>query len=213
MTAEAKSAPKSGGGPPKRMLRNFLLDPRFQLKYTGAVVLVTALVTSGVGAWLGYEAYTYSKGMSEMLTMQEGAGMEVDDTLQELLEAESAEEDAKVRNKIIIGIVALVAILSLALGFTGIIITHRIVGPAYKLKLLLSDVAGGRLNVHGGLRKGDELQDVGLAFKAMVVALRDRQAEELAVVDEIIAAADGAEPELLEKLGSLRDRMQAHLDA
>ena len=72
MTAEAQSMPKkSGGGPPKRRLRNYLLDPGFQLKYTGAVVLVTVLVTSGVGAWLGYEAYKYSTGMSDMLLMQD----------------------------------------------------------------------------------------------------------------------------------------------
>lgn len=215
MTADAKSAPKSGGGPPKRMLRNYLLDPKFQLKYTGYVVLVTVVMTTGVGAWLGYEAYTYSAGMSEMLLMQEGAGMEVDDTLQELLEEQSAEEDEAVRNKIITGIVVLVLILSFTLGLTGIIITHRIVGPAYKMTLLLGDVAGGQLNVHGGLRKGDELQNVGVAFKKMVVALRDRQEEELASVKEIIEAAQGADvdSEILDQLGTLRDHMQAHLDA
>jgi len=197
------------------MLRNYLLDPKFQLKYTGYVVLVTVVMTTGVGAWLGYEAYTYSAGMSEMLLMQEGAGMEVDDTLQELLEEQSAEEDEAVRNKIITGIVVLVLILSFTLGLTGIIITHRIVGPAYKMTLLLGDVAGGQLNVHGGLRKGDELQNVGVAFKKMVVALRDRQEEELASVKEIIEAAQGADvdSEILDQLGTLRDHMQAHLDA
>lgn len=215
MTAEAQSVPKQGGGaPPKRRLRNFLLDPGFQLKYTGAVVLVTALVTGGVGTWLGYEAYTYSTGMSDMLLMQEGGAMEVDDTLQRLLEEQSAEEDARVRNNIITGIVTLVVILSLALGLTGIVITHKIVGPAYKLKLLLGDVAKGRLNVRGGLRKGDELQDVGEAFQRMVQALRDRQEAELAEIDEILERAVGAEvdDQVVAKLTALRDRMRAALD-
>ena len=217
MTTEAKTMPSSGGGPPKRLLRNFLLDPKFQLKYTGAVVLVTALVTGGVGAWLGYEAYTYSTGMSEMLLMQEGTGEELDDTMHAFLAEQAAEEDAKVLNSIILGIVALVGILSLALGVTGIIITHRIVGPAYKMTLLLGDVAKGRLNVKGGLRKGDELQNVGVAFKEMVLALRERQAEQIAELDAIVAASgesdnDDNDP-IVEKVAALRDRLQAALDA
>lgn len=213
MTAEAQSVPKPGGGaPPKRRLRNYLLNPGFQLKYTGAVVLVTALVTGGVGTWLGYEAYKYSTGMSDMLLMQEGGAMEVDDTLQALLEEQAAEEDARVRNNIITGIVTLVVVLTVALGLTGIVITHKIVGPAYKLKLLLGDVAKGRLNVRGGLRKGDELQDVGEAFQKMVQALRDRQEEEIAELEEILERASGEDEELVAKLTALRDRMRAALE-
>lgn len=213
MTAEAQSVPKQGGGgPPKRRLRNYLLNPGFQLKYTGAVVLVTALVTGGVGTWLGYEAYKYSTGMSDMLLMQEGGAMEVDDTLQALLEEQAAEEDARVRNNIIVGIVALVLILTVALGLTGIVITHRIVGPAYKLKLLLGDVERGRLNVRGGLRKGDELQDVGEAFQKMVQALRDRQEAEIAELEEILEKAGDADGEVVERITALRDQMRAALE-
>ncbi|MBX3270929.1 MAG: HAMP domain-containing protein [Sandaracinaceae bacterium] len=215
MTAETQSVPKQGGGaPPKRRLRNFLLDPGFQLKYTGMVVLVTAIVTGGVGAWLGYEAYNYSRGMSEMLLMQQGGAMELDDGLQRLLEAESQEEDARVLRQITVGIVVLVVVLSLALGVTGIVITHRIVGPAYKLKLLLGDVARGRLNVRGGLRKGDELQDVGEAFQQMVKALRDRQEEEIAELEAILERAgdEGVDDEVVAKITALRDRMRAALE-
>ncbi|MCB9591310.1 MAG: hypothetical protein H6719_01150 [Sandaracinaceae bacterium] len=195
-------------------MRNFLLDPGFQLKYTGAVVLVTALVTGGVGTVLGYEAYNYSKGMSDMLLMQQGGEMEVDDTLQQLLEEQTAEEDARVRNNIILGIVVLVVVITLALGATGIVITHKIVGPAYKLKLLLGDVAGGRLNVRGGLRKGDELQDVGDAFKAMVVALRDRQEAEISELEEILEQAEAADVDegVRDKIVAMRDRMRASLE-
>jgi len=215
MTGEAQTAPKQGGGaPPKRLMRNYLLNPGFQLKYTGYVVLVTVLVTSGVGGWLGWEAYNFSTAMSDMLVMQDGGGMEVDDTLQEILEAESAAEDARVRNTIIGGIVTLVVLLSFLLGVTGIIITHKIVGPAYKLKLLLGDVAKGQLNLKGGLRKGDELQDVGDAFKAMVRALHDRQTEEVAEIDGILEDAKSADADeaLIERITSLRERMSVALE-
>jgi len=224
MTAKAQSMPNPNTKPPKRLLRNYLLDARFQLKYTGAVVLVTTLVAGGVGGWLGYEAYNYSRGMSDMLLMQQGGMMEdVDDELHALLENEARERDVEVRNQIILGIVLLVVILALALGFTGIVVTHKVVGPAYKLKLQLGDVAGGNLNVHGGFRKGDELQEVGEAFKAMVTALRERREAEIAELDRIREAAERAQSadegsvaddaDLVEQIDALRDRMHVPLDA
>lgn len=217
MATEAQSMPKPGQAP-KRRLRNFLLDARFQLKYTGAVVAVTVLVTGAVGYWLGSEAYSYSTGMTQMLLMQRGGGLEVTDEMQQLFEEEARESDAQVLRSIVTGIVALVVILAVALGLTGIVVTHRVVGPAYKLKLLLREVANGSLNTRGGLRKGDELQDVGEAFKEMVVALRRRREDELAQLERVLGKAEAAarDPdadEIVRDLRALRDRLRATLEA
>lgn len=217
MATEAQSMPKPGQAP-KRRLRNFLLDARFQLKYTGAVVAVTVIVTGAVGYWLGNEAYSYSTGMTQMLLMQRGGGMEVTDDMQQLFEEEARESDQQVLRSIVTGVVVLVLILAIALGITGIIVTHRVVGPAYKLKLLLGDVARGSLNTRGGLRKGDELQDVGDAFKAMVAALRERREDELAQLERALAKAEGAaddpdEDVVVSDLRALRDRLRATLDS
>jgi nitrogen fixation/metabolism regulation signal transduction histidine kinase len=209
-TSEAQSMPKSGQGP-KRRLRNYLLDARFQLKYTGMVVAVTVLVTGAVGYWLGSEAYEYSRESTEVLTTQ-AAG--VSPELFEYLQQQSQEKDAEVLRQIVIGVSSLVVILAIALGLTGIVVTHRVVGPAYKLKLLLGDVARGSLNVQGGLRKGDELQDVGDAFKAMVAALRDRREDELSQLESAIAKGreTGVDASVLADLQALRDRLRATLD-
>lgn len=221
MTAEAQTLPKPKG-PPKRRLRNFLLDSRFQLKYTGAVVLVTIItsvvVTGIVGGWAGQKAYEFSRGQSEMLIMQQGGGMDVSDDFQAYLEEEAHQRDEEVKAQITSTIVTMVLVVSVALtlilGVTGIVITHRIVGPAYKLKLLLSDVASGKLNIKSGLRKGDELQDVGAAFKSMVAALRERREEELAQLDEALEAAKEAEvdEDVVAKIEALKERLQATLD-
>lgn len=210
MATEAQSMPKSGQGP-KRRLRNFLLDARFQLKYTGMVVAVTVIVTGAVGFWLGKKAYDYSRESSEVLTAQ-AAG--VSPELFEYLQEESRAKDAEVLRNIVIGVGSLVAILAIALGVTGIVVTHRVVGPAYKLKLLLSDVAAGTLNVRGGLRKGDELQDVGEAFKRMVTALRERREDELAQLDSAIEKAreNAVDEDVLNDLVAIRDRLRATLD-
>lgn len=224
MPADAQTMPEQDAKPPKRLLRNYLLNPAFQLKYTGAVVLVTALVAGGTGGWLGYEAYRYSTGMSDMLLMQQSTAAMFDeeaiamgnaDEMQELFERESRERDAEVRNQIIAGVTGLVLVLVVALGITGIIVTHKVVGPAYKLKLQLGDIANGNLNIQGGFRKGDELQDVGEAFKAMVAALRRRQQEEIADLDDIIESAKEADVAegIVDKIADLRARMQAELEA
>ena len=202
MTAEAQSIPKKTGGTPKRRFRNYLLDPRFQLKYTGMVVLVTVVIASA----LGYMAYSYSSGMTEMLSMTQMMSGETADYV-----TQQAEEQDR---KVLLSIIGGIALLALALGATGIIVTHKVVGPAYKLKLLLGDVAGGTFNLRGGLRKGDELQDVGDAFKSMVAALRTRREEELAQLDAAIEKARDAEIDeaVLAELTDLRERLQATLD-
>ncbi len=63
MSSETQSLPNPGG-PPKRHLRNYLLQPRFQLKYTGMVV---ACHRSSIASVLGYFAYDYSRGQTESL--------------------------------------------------------------------------------------------------------------------------------------------------
>src|SRR5687767_2440986 len=98
---------QAGGPPPKRRLRNYLLDPQFQLKYTGMVVLVTVLV-AGV---LGYFAYQYSHGQTEMFTLQQAAAEGVDAEVMQFIRGEAEAEDRKVLLSIIAGI----AILALTL--------------------------------------------------------------------------------------------------
>jgi methyl-accepting chemotaxis protein len=207
MATEAQSLSKPTG-PPKRHVRNYLLEPRFQLKYTGMVVGVTLVVASV----LGFFAYRYSHGQTEMLTARSLAesGMDLPPETVALIEEEAAKADRQVLLSIIGGI----ALLAFALGVTGIVVTHRLVGPAYKLKLLLRDVTEGHLRVKGRLRKGDELQDVFFAFEAMVEEMRRRQSAEVAGLTSAIekARAAGMSEDVLVEFERIRDQMKAELD-
>ena len=58
------------------------------------------------------------------------------------------------------------------IGLLGIYFTHKVVGPIYKMKLLLRQVGDGKLTFRGGLRKGDELQDFFEVFASMVEQLK-----------------------------------------
>lgn len=182
-----------------------MLDPRFQLKYTGMVVLVTVVVASVLGTF----AYRSSKAQTESLTIQM-AMMEIDAPLQTNLEEMAAGRDREVLMSIIGGIV----LMGLVLGFTGIIVTHRLVGPAYKLRKLIHEVAAGKLKIMGTLRKGDELQEVFEAFAEMITSLRAAQAKEIAELDAGLADAReaGVAPEQLAAIQGVRDRMQAAID-
>jgi methyl-accepting chemotaxis protein len=206
MGANAAQGVAQTQGPPKRRFRNYLLDPRFQLKYTGAVMAVTILVA----AVLGYFAYDFSRGQTEALTIQMAMQPDLDPEVAQDLQGFAAAHDRKV----LLGILAGILVLAVSLGVTGILVTHKVVGPAYKLRRLLRDVSEGHLKVQGGLRKGDELQDLFEAFAQMVETLRARQAEEVALLDAALAKASssGVPDETLQPIRDVRERMQAELD-
>ena len=213
MTTEVEqiSGRPISGGPgmhPKRRLRNYLLVPSFQLKYTAMVVGVTVVVASV----LGIMAYKYSVGQTEMLSMNRMAaqGSAITEEFVKDLERYSEAADRKVAFSIFGGVL----FLALALGMTGIVVTHRLVGPAYRLKMLLREVRDGRLVVRGRLRKGDELQDIFEAFQEMILSLRAAQEQEIALLEAAIdrARQAGVPQEAIADIESIRDRMRAALD-
>jgi methyl-accepting chemotaxis protein len=206
MSANAETRPVPQGAPPKRRLRNYLLDTRFQLKYTGMVMIVTVAVASV----LGWFAYDHSRGQTESMSLTIAMQPDLNPDAAADLEGWARAEDTKVLWSIILGILG----LAIALGFTGIIVTHKLVGPAYKMRLLLNQVAEGKLKLQGRLRKGDELQELFEAFANMVESLREAQAREVAELDAAIAHAKeaGIDERDLRAIQEVRDRMNAALD-
>lgn len=77
---------------------------------------------------------------------------------------------------VLVGFIGLVAL-------TAIVITHRIVGPLFRIKRMAREVAGGSYRPPAyGLRPGDELQDVFAVFAEMLKQLRERTEADLAAV-------------------------------
>ena len=193
---------------PPRKLRNFLLEPKFQLKYSGMVVGVTVIVA----AVLGYLAYRYSTGQTELQNLQliAARGEAVDAHFISDLDRYAQQADQRVMFGILMGI----AVLTLALGTTSIVITHRLVGPAYRLKRMLAAVTDGRIAGVGALRKHDELQDVFEAFQQMTKRLRESRQRDVQEFDAALekATAAGLPDEALGELRALRDRLARALD-
>ena len=186
----------------KRRLRNYLIDVPFQLKYTGMVVAVTVLVASVLGAL----AYDYSRGQTESLAASIAAQPELDPEAAQNLEAFAAAKDQEVLCAIVLGILA----LAVALGLTGIVVTHRVVGPAYRMKRLFDKLGQGQFRVSGDLRKGDELRELYASLAQMVDALRTMQSSDAEALESALndLKAGGSTDAVAAKLQNAVDAMR-----
>jgi nitrogen fixation/metabolism regulation signal transduction histidine kinase len=101
------------------------------------------------------------------------------------LEAEAARAVDRQR-QLRIGLGIVLSSLVLAIGIAGIVLTHKIAGPIFKMKRLFREVGEGKLVLREKLRKGDELQHLFEGFEKMVNALRDTQKLEISDVDAVI---------------------------
>ena len=98
----------------------------------------------------------------------------------------------------------------------GIVVTHKVVGPIYRMKMLLRQIDGEHLLLKGKLRKGDELQDLFEEVQRMLDRLRDHQAAEVETLGRLLrrleAASDAEGEQVKADLEKFRARMAAALE-
>ena len=222
MTAATSPAPEKTGRH-QRSAKNYLIDKRFQLKYTGFIVGMALVISIILGAFLvntSSNVVAESRKVSQIALIDSISNNAAYADNPELLKAnkDAADEQdrmmmARQRN-MLASILGGLTLLVLFIGVLGIYFTHKVAGPIYKMKQLLRQVGAGKLNFRGGLRKGDELQDFFEAFAEMTASLKDRQAKEIALLEAGIEAAKaaGASEESLEKIFTVRDEMKAALE-
>lgn len=239
----AQAAPKY-----KRSIRNYLLDARFQLKWTGYIIAVALIISAIMGVFLyrtsseltaqsqkvlgqGEELIKESQKNSDLVKMNikkeyadapelaetfNKSAQELDASLQQRLNQLHAQQQSTLdqQRTMLVSLVAGLALLVVLIGLLGIYFTHKVVGPIYKMKMLLRQVGDGKLNFQGKLRKGDELQDFFEVFAAMVEKLKDRQRNEVAELESAMEEArrSGASDEAIAKIAHVRDEMKAALD-
>jgi nitrogen fixation/metabolism regulation signal transduction histidine kinase len=268
-----------------RSVKNYLLDRRFQLKYSGFLVIIAATLSAGLGALLWRtsegaieqsreaveqgqaavrQAQETVKG-GDALVVESGKVMQVVQMnaatcykdrpeLQEQLAADAARDEARLKReherltreaadhesrakelaaraatieseqrRVLLGLVVGLTVFVLALGVAGIMFTHKVAGPIFKMKRLLREVGSGKLLIREKLRKGDELHHFFEAFEQMVADLRSRQEREISRVDDIILRLEGSplssrgtkelDEEGIQLLRKLRQEMKEQLDA
>ncbi len=261
--ADAATATDRGHGRHQRHLRNYLLDARFQLKYSGYLVAIALILSAVLGfiLWrtsnaviaqshaavnqgeqvvaLGREVVTESQKVSAVVQMNivrdpiysdnpallEAFKADADEQDQRLVRQQKALEAqsqslkqqsialAARQHTLLTTLCVVLLLLVIGIGLGGIVVTHKVAGPIYKMKRQIREVGEGRLTVPGSLRKGDELVDFFETFNAMVRSLRSRQEHEIQLLDAAISKLEGnAREEELEPLRTLRRQMQDALE-
>ena len=174
---------------PKR--RNYFIKRKFQLKYTLSIVAILAVVmiTSGVGIYFGmwgsiienfsqfkvsqnletakriadYEDARYRKGdyrLSRIFREAELLSVQQKDALKNALKAVNRSMFPKVM------------LLAVIIFIAGIIISHKIAGPMYRIEKSAEAISNGDLSVSFRIRKGDEMKEASSALEEMVDSLQ-----------------------------------------
>lgn len=200
MTQSADNKPKY-----KRRFRNYLLDAGLQLRYTAAIVIVAAFLTAG----LGYKMYEATRDTSKVVAMTAGI-CQFDAVTAAIVQDQFASSDKWV----LWGIVGFGLLLVVAISLAGILITHKVAGPLYKIETTMERMRDGKLAPPvRDLRKGDELQDFHAVFKQLHDVMRARAEEEIRVLgDAISALEDAGKGAAAEELRQIRKRKEESLE-
>jgi nitrogen fixation/metabolism regulation signal transduction histidine kinase len=200
--------------PYKRHIRNYLLDRKLQLRYTLMMVVLSSVLTAG----LGYFWYTQMRTTSKTIEVRALVTMS-DEEVQQIKD-EMATQD-RLRLLVLVGFGVLFAFM--VAGY-GIVLTHKVAGPLFKISRYMNDMREGKLGIVYDLRKGDQLRDFYETFKQMHIALRKQAEAEVSTLDEVIASSErhlaqagpqggGELARYLDSLREMRDRKTQSLKA
>jgi len=181
----------------KRKVKNYLLDVGLQLRYTATIVVIAVVLT----AILGHRIYQATQDTSKVILW---TGL-VDPATAQELQSQFAQSDRTV----MLGIIGFAIILVLSISGVGILLTHKVAGPLYKISSFFGRIRDNRLGpAPAKLRKGDELQDFYLSFREMHQAVRGRVEDDVRVLEgalvAIEATPEGRSPSIQKALDDLR---------
>lgn len=160
---QAVPAEPAPGRPPKRHVRNYLLDTSLQLRLASYLLAAATALSLGLGVLL-WQAYRETSRVIALGDPDAG------DSIAQAL----ARED---KWRIVLVAVALGAVLICLLG-AAVVITHRIAGPAFVIGRTCREVGQGNLTRPRPLRNRDLLVDLADDVATMVDSLRDREGRE-----------------------------------
>jgi methyl-accepting chemotaxis protein len=145
--------------------KRYLIKKAFQLRYTGVIlffILLTALASTASIYFISFPylseklANVYPQG--RLLTVLRDANLKV--------------------------LLSVALMLPVAVWF-GVLLSHRIAGPWYRMESILTEIAEGGLASEVKLRKGDELQSLASAINEVTRSIRAMSLEDLAYLKSL----------------------------
>jgi nitrogen fixation/metabolism regulation signal transduction histidine kinase len=100
-------------------------------------------------------------------------------------------------------------LLAFGLGVYGILMTHKVAGPLFKVSLYLEKMKNGRLDKVYNLRKGDQLVEFYEHFKtghAGMVSLQQGDIAALKAAQDTISASAGSVGDRLQSLIAKKEK-------
>lgn len=189
--------------------RRYFIKARLQLRYMTVITLCMLLASFFVGFLLYFGIWgavipEFSEvKLAEKLEIasrmrdyeQVRRGIQEDKSLGIFREAKllSAHEKAAVADILKAANLMLIPkliILILLIAFASIFISHKIAGPIYRFERQAKVIGEGDLTLKFKLRKGDELQDLGLALEKMGGSLRNKIKDVLVSINELSAGLE-----------------------
>ena len=158
-----------------RKLKNYLLNPPFQIRYAAMAVVMSALLSIALGVFV----LRQMRENSQILRLE----AQFDPAFQAALDASDG--------AVVAGLVGALLLFNVLLFAGSIMLTHRVAGPVYVLQRYVRMVAEGKLPVMRALRRGDEFRDLHQAVEGMVQQLGEEAERDV----EVLAAAAEALPE------------------
>ncbi len=158
----------SRAGPGHIRRRTFLIDRKFQFKWTLIIVTVGVLISAG----LGYFIVRLNFENTELLG----------------LDARYADELAEFDAYALYYLIGFVVVMALFLFIWGIFMTHRVAGPIFIISRYLGQIASGEVPETRPLRRGDELKEFFDTFSSMVEGLRETNLREAELLSRASAA-------------------------
>jgi hypothetical protein len=177
----------------KRYLRNYIIDSRLQLRYIGAVTLISAMISALLGWLIMSQRQHASRAIVRSLENADFLGVGHKAEIVQYL----AKDDSSVL--LVMGLVCagLIVVLSMFL----VVMTHKVAGPLHVIGNYLDHLTSGRLPLVHNLRHGDELQVFHKKFKDMCNALRLRAEQDIDASQAFLRACRDAKVDEAGALG------------
>jgi methyl-accepting chemotaxis protein len=173
--------------------RQYLVDRRFQMKYTLMVVTVSSLLF----IIFGYQLYKGELARTEILKIQNMDALG-------LVQAQDHHVLWYLIGVFILQIASLVVL--------GVLLTHRIAGPMFRVRKYLEEIAeGGKLKPLDKVRSRDEFREFFDSLSMLIEQLAARGESQKTKVEELRAALEAAsrDPARLERCKALCAELSA----
>lgn len=156
--SERETIADDGKHPHQRSMKNILLRPEFQLKYSFYFVGVTLLT-------MGLVFLLFLLSLDDMVS-----------TLATIYRIEpeiigAIQQSLKTATFTTIAVAVLFGAISVSLG---IILTHRLVGPMVPIRRLIQQLNNGEYGVQGRLRNKDDYQEIMAELNQLSKTLLER---------------------------------------